>query len=75
MASPYCGIRGRPARCRPRTGQHGEDGLASSGARRRRPPRRPDGPVLTLTINRPERRNAMTWEVIADLRREVARPR
>ena len=32
-----------------------------------------DGPVLTLTINRPERRNAMTWEVIADLRREVAR--
>ena len=34
-----------------------------------------DGPVLTLTINRPERRNAMTWEVIADLRREVARAR
>jgi enoyl-CoA hydratase/carnithine racemase len=32
-----------------------------------------DGPVLTLTINRPERRNAMTWEVIADLRAEVAR--
>ena len=31
------------------------------------------GPVLTLTINRPERRNAMTWEVIAGLRREVAR--
>ena len=30
------------------------------------------GPVLTLTINRPERRNAMTWEVIAGLRREVA---
>ena len=26
------------------------------------------GPVLTLTINRPERRNAMTWEVIAGLR-------
>jgi len=32
-----------------------------------------DGPVLTLTINRPERRNAMTWDVIAGLRREVAR--
>ena len=31
------------------------------------------GPVLTLTINRPERRNAMTWEVIAGLRRELAR--
>jgi len=31
------------------------------------------GPVLTLTINRPERRNAMTWEVIAGLGREVAR--
>jgi enoyl-CoA hydratase/carnithine racemase len=31
------------------------------------------GPVLTLTINRPERRNAMTWEVIASLRRELAR--
>ena len=31
------------------------------------------GPVLTLTINRPERRNAMTWDVIAGLRREVAR--
>jgi enoyl-CoA hydratase len=30
------------------------------------------GPVLTLTIDRPERRNAMTWEVIAGLRREVA---
>ena len=30
------------------------------------------GPVLTLTINRPERRNAMTWDVIAGLRREVA---
>jgi enoyl-CoA hydratase/carnithine racemase len=33
------------------------------------------GAVLTLTINRPERRNAMTWEVIAGLRREVARAR
>jgi enoyl-CoA hydratase/carnithine racemase len=32
-----------------------------------------DGPVLTLTIDRPERRNAMTWEVIAGLREEVAR--
>ncbi len=31
------------------------------------------GSVLTLTIDRPERRNAMTWEVIAGLRREVAR--
>jgi enoyl-CoA hydratase/carnithine racemase len=31
------------------------------------------GPVLTLTIDRPERRNAMTWEVIAALRREIAR--
>jgi enoyl-CoA hydratase/carnithine racemase len=28
--------------------------------------------VLTLTINRPERRNAMTWEVIAGLREQVA---
>lgn len=32
-----------------------------------------DGPVLTLTINRPERRNAMTWEVIAGLREQVAK--
>jgi enoyl-CoA hydratase/carnithine racemase len=31
------------------------------------------GPVLTLTINRPERRNAMTWDVIAALRAEFAR--
>jgi len=31
------------------------------------------GPVLTLTINRPERRNAMTWEVISGLRDQVAR--
>lgn len=31
------------------------------------------GSVLTLTINRPERRNAMTWDVIAGLRREFAR--
>ncbi len=31
------------------------------------------GSTLTLTINRPERRNAMTWDVIAGLRREVAR--
>ena len=31
------------------------------------------GAVLTLTINRPERRNAMTWDVIAGLREEVAR--
>jgi enoyl-CoA hydratase/carnithine racemase len=33
------------------------------------------GPVLTLTINRPERRNAMTWEVIAGLRRHLAEAR
>jgi enoyl-CoA hydratase/carnithine racemase len=31
------------------------------------------GGVLTLTINRPERRNAMTWDVISSLRAEVAR--
>ncbi len=31
------------------------------------------GPVLTLTINRPQRRNAMTWEVIGGLREHVAR--
>jgi enoyl-CoA hydratase/carnithine racemase len=31
-----------------------------------------DGAVLTLTINRPERRNAMTWEVIAGLRHQLA---
>ncbi len=30
------------------------------------------GPVLTLTIDRADRRNAMTWEVIAALRRGVA---
>jgi enoyl-CoA hydratase/carnithine racemase len=30
------------------------------------------GPVLTLTINRPERRNAMTWEVIRELRHNLA---
>jgi len=34
---------------------------------------RRDGPILTLTINRPERRNAMTWEVIAGLRANIAR--
>ena len=46
-----------------------------------KPPQPPDtdllaerrGPVLTLTINRPERRNAMTWEVISGLREQVAR--
>ncbi len=32
-----------------------------------------DGAVLTLTINRPARRNAMTWEVIAALRENLAR--
>lgn len=31
------------------------------------------GAVLTLTINRPERRNAMTWDVIGGLREELAR--
>ena len=30
------------------------------------------GPVLTLTINRPERRNAMTWEIIRELRHCLA---
>jgi enoyl-CoA hydratase/carnithine racemase len=30
------------------------------------------GPVLTLTIDRPERRNAMTWEVIRGLRDQLA---
>lgn len=34
-----------------------------------------DGSVLTLTLNRPERRNAMTWEIIGGLRQEVARAR
>lgn len=32
-----------------------------------------DGSVLTLTINRPDRRNAMTWDVIGGLRHELAR--
>jgi enoyl-CoA hydratase/carnithine racemase len=31
------------------------------------------GSVLTLTINRPERRNAMTWEIISGLRQHLAR--
>jgi enoyl-CoA hydratase/carnithine racemase len=31
-----------------------------------------EGGILRLTINRPERRNAMTWEVIATLRKAVA---
>jgi enoyl-CoA hydratase/carnithine racemase len=31
-----------------------------------------DGPVATLTINRPERRNALSWTVVGDLRRAVA---
>jgi enoyl-CoA hydratase/carnithine racemase len=30
------------------------------------------GAVLTVSINRPDRRNAMTWEVIAGLREQVA---
>ena len=29
--------------------------------------------MLTLTINRPERRNAMTWEVIRGLHQQVVR--
>jgi enoyl-CoA hydratase/carnithine racemase len=32
-----------------------------------------DGPVARLTINRPERRNALSWPVIGELRRAVAR--
>src|SRR5262245_38167776 len=31
-----------------------------------------DGAVATLTINRPEKRNSLTWEVIATLREGVA---
>jgi enoyl-CoA hydratase/carnithine racemase len=31
------------------------------------------GPVATLTINRPERRNAITWQMLADLRVALAR--
>jgi enoyl-CoA hydratase/carnithine racemase len=31
-----------------------------------------EGGILRLTINRPERRNAMTWEVISTLRQAVA---
>jgi enoyl-CoA hydratase/carnithine racemase len=31
-----------------------------------------DGAVATLTINRPEKRNSLTWEVIADLRGHLA---
>ncbi len=34
-----------------------------------------EGFVLTLTIDRPERRNAMTWDVIAGLRAQIARAR
>jgi enoyl-CoA hydratase len=34
-----------------------------------------DGAVLTLTLNRPERRNAMTWEIIRGLRDHVAQAR
>jgi enoyl-CoA hydratase/carnithine racemase len=34
-----------------------------------------DGAVLTLTLNRPERRNAMTWEIVSGLRDHVARAR
>ncbi len=36
---------------------------------------RRDGPVLTLTINREERRNAMTWEVIRTLREQLTHAR
>jgi enoyl-CoA hydratase/carnithine racemase len=31
-----------------------------------------DGPVARLTINRPERRNALSWPVIGELRRALA---
>lgn len=31
------------------------------------------GPVLTLTINRPERRNAMTWDIVRSLRENLDR--
>jgi enoyl-CoA hydratase/carnithine racemase len=31
-----------------------------------------DGAVATLTINRPERRNALSWTVVGELRRRVA---
>ncbi len=31
-----------------------------------------DGPVATVTINRPERRNALSWSLIADLRERLA---
>jgi enoyl-CoA hydratase/carnithine racemase len=31
-----------------------------------------DGPMATITINRPERRNALSWTVTAELRRAVA---
>ncbi len=34
-----------------------------------------DAGILRLTINRPEKRNAMTWEVIATLRQAVAEAR
>lgn len=34
-----------------------------------------DGAVLTLTLNRPERRNAMTWEIVRGLRHHVAEAR
>lgn len=33
---------------------------------------RVDGPVARLTINRPEMRNALTWDLVADLRRRLA---
>jgi enoyl-CoA hydratase/carnithine racemase len=32
-----------------------------------------EGAVVTITINRPERRNALSWTVISELRRAVAR--
>jgi enoyl-CoA hydratase len=34
-----------------------------------------DGAVLTLILNRPDRRNAMTWEIIQGLRHRVAQAR
>lgn len=33
---------------------------------------RVDGPVARLTINRPEMRNALTWDLVADMRRRLA---
>lgn len=53
-----------------------EDGHSGGGESGRAEPDllvRRSGAVLSLTINRPERRNAMTWGVIAGLRESLAR--